>query len=527
MRARFVSVVSSLLLLAACREELVCPSGESECEGRCVALSRDAANCGACGSAVGVPLEMCRAGAAACAFGVGECGGACTDLAHDPDHCGDCATACGAGEFCVATTGGTCTTTGACPAGHATCGRTCVDLASDRFHCGACANACAAGEACHAGSCRAAVYAACINTTEVVPLSYDLEFAGAEWSVPAGPTALALRGGTLYSANGWPAASLSILPLDHSAGVTVPFVGSDLQHVLVHGDALLVSNAMTGSIVVVSPDGAALGEIPMPDQANAPNPHGVAISGTSAYVALYGSASGGGQTIAKLDVSGLAACAAPDPGAPACGAGGACDPGRTCVEGVCRLVCGEVTATIDLLAVPGASDPPHLPTPSDVVAAAGLVFVGLSNLADDPTDGFPFFVTPKGPGRLAVIDPSAGDAVSLLDLGAGCVKPGPLALRGSTLWVGCGSLAAPDVAPGAVVPIDLSSGVPSVGAPIDVSPVVPSALAFCGGLGYVADQASGAVLTFDPDTGTTLSKVTVCPTDPFGFVAVADLACTD
>jgi hypothetical protein len=46
-------------------------------------------------------------------------------------------------------------------------------------------------------------------------------------------------------------------------------------------------------------------------------------------------------------------------------------------------------------------------------------------------------------------------------------------------------------------------------------------------MGYVADQASGAVLRFDPDAGTTLATVTVCPTGPWGYTAVADLACSE
>jgi hypothetical protein len=522
MRKCLPLVVSLVALLSACKDELVCNGGESDCDGKCVALLDDDANCGACGAVVPRPLEWCSAGAAACETGVSMCGDACTDLAHDPDHCGDCSTACAGGELCTTQAGGTCTTTGACPAGFATCGRACVVLASDRFHCGACGNACAHGEACRAGACRAALYAACINTDEVVPLTFDLTRAGAAFEVPAGPTALALHGGVLYSANGWPAASLSVLPLDRSSGTNVPLSGTDLQNILVHEDVLLVSNGESGSIVVMSPDGAVLGEIPLPDQQLAPNPHGAAVLGTSGYVALYGT-----QKIAKLDVSGLPACAAPDPSPPACGDGGSCPAGRTCVGGACRLVCGTAVGTIDLLAVEGAYDPPGLPTPSAVVAAAGRIFVGLSNLADDPGDPWPFWVIPSGPGKLAIVDPAAGDAVTLLDLGTDCTKPGPLALRGSTLWVGCGSLSFPDLAPGVLVPVDLSGGAPSVGAAIDVSPTVPGALAFCGGMGYVADQASGAVLGFDPETGTTIAPVTVCPTGPYGFTAVADLACSE
>ncbi len=522
MTNRFALALSIAYLLCGCTDELICPVGETDCGGKCVSLLTDRHHCGSCGAAVGA-LQICVAGTAQCRPGIATCGGACTDLARDADHCGACTTACASGEFCTTEAGGTCTTTGACPDGFVACGRACVLLASDLFNCGACGNACAPGETCRDGACRADLYAACVNTNEVVPLTRDLASAGDAWGVPAGPTALALLGGAVFSANGYPAASVSILPLDRSHGpMDVPLFGTDLENILVHENVLLVSNAEAGSVVVLSPGGTILGEIPMPDQQAFPNPHGIAVIGTSAYVALYST-----QKIAKLDLSGLAACAAPDPDAPACGDGGTCPSGRGCVNGTCRLVCGSVVSTIDLLAVDGASDPPGLPTPSDVVAAAGRVFVGLSNLADDPNDPWPFWVVPSGPGKLAVVDPSAGDAVSLLELGADCTKPGPLALRGTTLWVGCGSLSFPDLAPGALVPIDLSNPTPSVGAAIGVSPVVPGALAFCGGMGYVADQASGAVLRFDPDAGTTLAPVTVCPTGPFGYTAVADLACSE
>jgi hypothetical protein len=486
-----------------------------------VSLLTDRRNCGACGASVGV-LEICVAGSRSCAPEIGTCDGACTDLARDANHCGTCATQCGTGDLCATTSGGTCIVPEACTGAYSVCGRSCVALDSDRFHCGACGHACTPGETCRAGACRADIYAACINTNEIVSLTTGLDAAGDSWTVPAGPTALTVFDGVLFSANGWPAASLSILPLDRSNSATnVPLSGTDLQNVVVHENAVLVSNGESGTVVVLAPGGTILGEIPMPDQELAPNPHGIAVTGTSAYVALYGA-----QKIAKLDVSGLAACAAPDPAAPACGDGGACPSGRVCVSGACRRACGTVAETIDLLAIPGTSSGQGLPTPSDVVVAAGRVFVGLSNLADDPSDPFPFWVIPSPPGKLAVIDP-ASDAVTLLDLGPDCTKPGPLTLRGSTLWVGCGSLSFPEIAPGTLVPVELSSGTPVVGAAIDVAPVVPGALAFCAGIGYVADQASGTVLTFDPDAGTTLSAVTVCPTGPFGFTAVADIACAD
>lgn len=523
MRRLLPFVAPLLVLLAACREELVCPQGKTDCEGTCVSLLNDDANCGACGAAIARPLEMCVAGGAACAPGVALCGDVCTDLARDADHCGGCETACPAGEYCSTEGGGSCTTTGACADGWTACGRACVQLDSDRFHCGACGNACAAGETCRDGACRADVFAACVNTNEVVPLTLDLAAAGDALEVPAGPAALAIMGGMLYSANGWPQASVTLLPLDTvSAGRDVQLFGSDLTNVVPYGNVLLVSNNASSSLVVITPSGDVAGEIPMPDQASGPNPNGVAVVGTDAYVALYGT-----HQIAKLDLSPLAACVAPDPDAPACGEGGACPPGRGCVEGICRTRCGSVVRTIDLLAIAGTSDPPGVPAPASAVAAAGRVFVGLSNLADDPADPWPYWVIPSGPGKLAVIDPGAGDGVSLLSLGGSCTKPGPLALHGSTLWVGCGSLSYPDLAPGTLVPVDLSKVPPAVGPAIDVAPLVPGALAFCAGFGYVADQASGDVLRFDPEIGTTSIQAAVCPKSSWGFAAVTDLACAD
>lgn len=513
------------LALSGCSEELVCGPSQTACGSSCVSLLTDGENCGACGAAV-KPLERCSAAKPVCRSGIALCGEACTDLARDPASCGGCGVACDpATPFCTTKDGAT-SCTSACPEGFVACGGACVQLASDLFHCGACGRACADGETCREGACRSDVHAACLNTSEVVPVTAELAPAGAPRATPSGPNALALLGDAVFAVNGWPQASVSVLPLDPFGAVrSTQVAGDDLQAIVAYGNALLVSNSARGTLLVLDASGAILDELPLPGQQTGPNPHGIAVLGSTAYVALYGSDAASGQAVATVDLSRLAACAAPDPTAPACGEGGACPEGRGCVSGVCRLRCGAVTGSIPLLDVPGSHDAPGLPLPDAAVTAFGRVYVSLANLADDPADAYTFFVKPSGPGKLAVLDP-ASPGVGILDLGDACWKPGAMALRGTTLWVACGSWSFPDLAPGVLLPVELGSGTPVIGTPIDVSSVVPGKLAFCGAMGYLADQSSGAVLRFDPATGAADAPVAVCPAGPYGFTAVSDIACS-
>jgi hypothetical protein len=493
-------ILSALLLAAAsaCRSELLCPAGETACGDRCVSLLADPANCGACGRAVGA-LEVCSAGVAACAPGLAVCGGACTDLARDATHCGACDVACGGAAYCTAA-GGTASCTPACAPGLTACGRACVDLATDRFDCGACGRSCAAGETCRGGACRADLHVSCYATGEIVPVGADLSPAGTPRPVAGSPGSLAVVGGAVYAANGYPA-SLSVVPLDPALPLrSTTLTGDDLEHVAPHAGVLLVTNASTGTLVVLSPAGAVLGEIPMPGQQSAPNPHGVDVAGTTAYVSLYGNVAGSsGQAVAKVDLGGLSACAS--------GAG----------------PCGSVVGSVDLRSVPGASTAPGLPLPSEVAVAQGRVYVTLANLALDGG----YYVKPAGHGKLAEITPGAPDRVAIVDLGASCANPGALALHGTTLWVACGSFGYPDLAPPALLPVELAAVAPAPGAALPVPGIVPGKLAFCAGVGYVTDQGSGAVVRFDPATRSVSPPAVVCPTGPFGFAWAADIACAE
>ncbi|HEX9241051.1 MAG TPA: MXAN_6577-like cysteine-rich protein [Anaeromyxobacter sp.] len=503
---RSLLAVLAILSLASCSKELLCPQGETACGGRCVSLATDTANCGSCGRSVG-RLEVCSAGVATCAPGIALCGGVCTDLSRDAANCGSCANTCASTDFCTASSA-TCTSTCAADA----CDRSCVDRQTDRYNCGSCGHACAAGETCRGGACHADLAVACYATNEVVPVATDLTPAGAHRPTPSGPDALTVLGSAIYAANGYPQASVSILPLDPVfAATAVNLSGSDLEHITAWQNVLLVTNASVGTLVVMSPGGAVLEELPMPDQTFGPNPHGIDVAGGVAYVALYGSSASGdvtaGQALAKVDLSTLPACVA--------GTG----------------PCGSVEAKMPLVGVTGAADASGRPFPSEVLATAGRVYVTLANLAlgDNPWDAT-YYVKPAGHGRLAVVTPAgpgAADDLTVVDLGTSCGNPGALAVDGTTLWVACGSFGYPSLAPPVLLPLSLTSYPPVVGTPLSVPGIVPGKIAFCGSGGYVTDQASGAVVQFDPATRTVYPSVVVCPTSPgpYGYAWAADVAC--
>jgi hypothetical protein len=519
-----LAVALATVTITGCKKEIVCPKGEFACDGRCVALERDSAHCGACGRACGT-LEACDGGACACAPDTASCGGACADLRIDPRNCGACGTVCtGATPVCDGAGAG-CVAAGACGGGRTACGSSCADLRTSPSHCGACGQACAPGQACIAGSCGAAVYAACYYTGEVKPLTRSLRYGGPTLSLAgARPSRIALSGRTLLAAAGQPQASLSFAPVSGAAVTRVELPGFDLEGIAVTQDVAVVTNAAVGTLDLVLLDGSVLDEIPMPEQQSFPNPLGVAVSGSSAYVALNGL-----QQVVRVDLSNLGACRAPDPGATAC-VRGACTPGRRCIGGACRLPCGDVASVVDLGAVAGATDGAALPFPGGVAAVGGKIFVTLANLefSHVACDGFEWdgYARPAGPGRLAEIDPDAADTVAIVGLGEGCKSPSALAVHGSELWVSCGAYCFPDVAPGAVVRVDLSGGAPAVGTPIPLGATIAGPLALCGADGYVTDQRkTGAVVRFDPSAAVTSSPVAVCGGDPNGNAWASDILC--
>ncbi len=127
-------------------EVLACGPGQAACDGACLDVSADPANCGACGRTCGA-AQGCVDGVCTCAAGLTACGADCFDLTTDVSHCGACGNDCGT-MFCAASV-----CTAACPAGSTDCGGSCVDLATSASNCGGCGRRCLPGEACSGGSC--------------------------------------------------------------------------------------------------------------------------------------------------------------------------------------------------------------------------------------------------------------------------------------------------------------------------------------------------------------------------------------
>ena len=445
-----LALALALAALAGCHHEKTCAAGETLCGGRCTSVEIDSSNCGACGVNCGA-FEDCNAGACECGPGTISCAGACVDPTADAAHCGGCGTACDAGQVC-ATFDGTTACASACPAGQTACAGGCVDLSSSRWSCGACGVRCDRGESCRDGACRPDLLVTCFSTDEVRPVDAALR-SGLPHAAGDGPIALAVSAQGVFVA-----ASLSHsvvgFPTDLSrAGHEVLLGGSDLEAIAAHGGRLYVANVGSGSLVVL--DAVTLrvvDEVVLGPSAGL-NPRGVAFVGDRAYVALYGTdASSGGQELVAVDLSGPA---------------------------------GAVVARIPLAS---AADAPGLPFPSHVVAVGTKVYATLANLK---LGSFGYYTDPAGHGKLAVVDSAAADALSVIDLGADCTNPGGLASDGaSTLWVACGSSAN-------LQPVDVSAA-PAVGAPVPAGVFAPGSVAICGGMGYVTDQWSGTVASFDP-----------------------------
>lgn len=478
--------------LTACKKETVCPTGEAACGAQCVPLDSDPLNCGACGNACG-PLGTCSAGTCDCAAGTTACGNTCVDTRTDPAHCGACGAACTAATPFCATDGAT-ACAAACPGGLQACGHACVDHQTDRLHCGACGVVCQPGASCEAGACSS-VQVACFASDDVRAVSPALDSDGSPRAGGDGPISLAALG-----ADVWAVASLSgsliRQPLDQAvAPVEYALHGNDFEFVAVHQGRLYVSNSTAGSVVVADPlTGAPLDEITFPGQVN-PYPHGIAFVGGRAYVALYGKdEASGGQAVAVLDL-----------------AAGPCSAAGT--------RCATVARTVDLRAL---ADAPGLPFPSRPVAVGTRVYVTVSNLMKDTDPAsftFGYYVLPAGHGKLAVLDAAADDALTSVDLGAGCGNPGSMAPLGTTLWVSCAAFGA-----AGLLPVDVS-GAPAPGSVVATTLGAPGNVAFCGGMGFVTDQWSGDVLRFDPSGVTAPATRTICPNGPQGWAWAADVLC--
>jgi hypothetical protein len=185
----------------------LCSEGLSRCSGKCVDLTTDPDNCGACGFTV--PFgETCiqgqfssslvqknkttpvltgtavagrtgttvaertgttaAVGRASCPADRDFCSGTCRDLQTDAGNCGYCGNACSSGQTCengrctfwgtstpgiTATTSITITPDLSCSYGEIPCGSSCVNVFSDKKNCGVCGRACGALEICRDARC--------------------------------------------------------------------------------------------------------------------------------------------------------------------------------------------------------------------------------------------------------------------------------------------------------------------------------------------------------------------------------------
>ncbi|TNE46998.1 MAG: hypothetical protein EP343_22030, partial [Deltaproteobacteria bacterium] len=140
--------------------QTTCQQGLTNCNGNCVNLKTDRANCESCSSqqfsTACHPGEVCSNGVCQlqCQVGLNQCGNLCVDLQTNNQHCGNCSTtasptACKPGEVC---SGGKCVTS--CQTGQTNCNGTCVNTNTDRFHCGKCGTTCGPGTICIRGACQ-------------------------------------------------------------------------------------------------------------------------------------------------------------------------------------------------------------------------------------------------------------------------------------------------------------------------------------------------------------------------------------
>ena len=124
-----------------------CDSTEAECDGECVDLTLDPANCGECDNVCGDDQECLDAECLdECLPTEDRCEGECSDLQTDEANCGECGSVCDG--VCE---GGECTVS--CAEGETLCGGECVDLSSDAAHCGACDNTCDTADECVFSTC--------------------------------------------------------------------------------------------------------------------------------------------------------------------------------------------------------------------------------------------------------------------------------------------------------------------------------------------------------------------------------------
>jgi hypothetical protein len=158
-----------------------CPSGQTDCNGRCADLNNDNRNCAECGrrcpnwTTAGWPAPPpnmdygCAGGECQrlkCREGFRDCDGDLSNgceinIETDTSNCGECGKACASGQLCAIPKNGKVPSC-LCGPGLTLCGGggedySCVDLLNDRENCGACNNNCGTSSklaTCEQGRCR-------------------------------------------------------------------------------------------------------------------------------------------------------------------------------------------------------------------------------------------------------------------------------------------------------------------------------------------------------------------------------------
>ena len=134
-----------------------CPEPREACNGSCVLLDYDNANCGECENECDLDSGFtCLLGECSCPDGYKECDGTCV-LVDDDENCGTCGNACAVGGYCD---GGEDAPVCVCGSGKTVCDESsseagfCTNLDTDEQNCGDCGTKCGDDLECQSGVCR-------------------------------------------------------------------------------------------------------------------------------------------------------------------------------------------------------------------------------------------------------------------------------------------------------------------------------------------------------------------------------------
>ncbi len=396
-------------------QRVVCAAGTAPCGTTCINAQNDPLNCGGCQIACAAN-QACESGVCACQGGAVACNGACSVLAVDSRNCGSCGNACSLGQVCNS---GKCESS--CVAGVASvCGSSCVNFATDPANCGTCGNVCGSGLRCRASQCSYDFVAACTSNGSIVPFNATTFGVGSGTPLGRSPQSLALKDGTLLSADGLDQRLYQARVSDAGLVATsrATQIGKATNQVVVDGPFAFVVNAgdntiqvlattSTSGVLTLADGGAPALTLGTVDEVNLGEntwPEGIAIAGGTLWVPLYGGtdavSADAGQSVVQLAVS---------------------DAGK-----LTELARVDLR-TLDLQPFEGRQT---WPRPQAITEHGGAIYVALNNLNRGE-------YSVGGPGLLARIDP-ATRVVTRVELGGQqCLNPVWLASVGEELAVSC------------------------------------------------------------------------------------------